>query len=198
MYIITSYYTKNTPYEKVVDDYLLKSLNKLDLLHHVIGIENLGSHQKNANYKPQFVLDEMNGFPDKDIVFLDADAEVLQNPILFETLNCDIAFHFLDWFSWFGHHKGKKELLPGTLFVKNNDKMKQLVKKWAELAKDSYQWDGYILQQMLEHDKSIEIYNLPIEYCYMKTMPNGNLPSVKIKNPIIVHNQVSRLYRKLK
>lgn len=195
MYKIITYYTSN--YKEVFEKYLMPSLNKLNLDYLVIEIENLGSHQKNANYKPQFIYDALNKL-NTDIVFLDADAEVLQNPILFNTLTCDIACHLLDWNSWYNKTNGQKEALPGTLFVKNNDKMKLFIKKWAELAKDSYKWDGHILQEMLKEDKSIVFYNLPLSYCYIKTLPDGKFPRVVVKEPIIVHNQISRIYRNKK
>lgn len=196
MYIITSYYTNNTPYKQVMNDYLLKSLKILGIDYHVEPIRDMGSHQKNANYKPKFILEEMNKYADKNIVFLDADAEVLQIPVLFDQLKCDIACHELNWSTWYNKPSNIKELLPGTLWVKNNDKMKQFIEEWADVSENNYKWDGHILQDLLKQDKSIDFVNLPLEYCYIKTMPNGSLPFIKIDKPFIVHNQVSRLYRK--
>lgn len=198
-YIIASYYTVNTPYEKVMQDYLLNSINNSNVIDisllYIKAVENLGSHQLNANYKPQFIYETMLLFSDKDIVFLDADAELLQYPTLFDTLDCDIACHILDWQRWYGHSLGTKELLPGTLYVRNNEKMQAFIKLWAELSKNSYKWDGIILKELLQVS-DINFKELPLSYCYIKTLPNGKEPRIKIDNPVIVHNQVSRKYRR--
>ena len=52
-------------------------------------------------------------YPDKNVVWLDADAIIEETPILFTKINKSIAAHILE-------HLNKKEFLTGTLFFKNN------------------------------------------------------------------------------
>ena len=49
--IFISYGTKNTPYEGVIKDYLIKSLDKLNLSYHVEYPEDFGNWQRNTHYR---------------------------------------------------------------------------------------------------------------------------------------------------
>jgi len=94
-----SYGTKNTPYEGVIKDYLIKSLNKLDLPYYVEYPNDFGDWQKNTHYKAEFVkkcLLELK----ESVIFVDSDATVLRDPVLFDEIekgDNDIALHYLDW-----------------------------------------------------------------------------------------------------
>jgi len=97
--IIISYGTKNTPYEYVIKDYLLKSLKHHDIKYHIEYPKDLGSWQANTHYKAEFILKCLNEFKES-VIFLDSDATVLKTPVLFDEIDksdADIALHFLDW-----------------------------------------------------------------------------------------------------
>jgi hypothetical protein len=201
MFIITSYYTINTPYQQVVHDYLMNSLNKLNLKSDIRGIEDLGDWQRNTSYKPIFIKRMLEKYPETDIVFVDADAEVMSYPKLFDEIpeEYDVAVHILDRDCWYNRKFGEdenKELLSGTLLVKNNPRSHALVEKWIRACLNRpFEWEQVILQRVLV-ENGTKVYELPLSYCYIKSMPNGEAPYVKCDEAVIVHNQVSRRLKK--
>jgi len=195
-FIITSYYTLDTPYQKVSHDYLLNSLRKLNLKSDIRGVNNLGNWQKNTLYKATFIKQMLEKHIDRNVVFLDADAEILKYPALFDEIpeEYNFAAHFLDRDKWYNQQFDEpRELLSGTLFLRNSQESKRIVEIW-EHACASYKmiWEQRLLQTVIEQEK-IKVFELPIEYAWIKSMPNGDTPFVKPKGDIIIqHNQVSR------
>ena len=197
-FIITSYYTLGTPYQGVAHDYLMPSVRDKHILTDFRGMMSLGNWNKNTLYKPTFIKKMMLHYPNINIVFLDVDAEVMIYPTLFDQIpeEYNIAAHMLDRDSWYQRDNGGvKELLSGTLFIRNCKESLDIVDKWIALcASEVLMWEQKLLQELLE-SMNVKIYELPIEYCYIKTLPNGDDPHVKCDNPVIVHHQCSRLYR---
>lgn len=191
------YYTGNTPYEHIIREYLETSCIKHKIPFTIAGIPDYGSWYKNTAYKPKFVMEMLNSNPkDECIVLLDADSTIEKYPILFDEIpeEYDIAFHVLDWNSWYGHTNNIKELLTGTMFLRNNDKVRKLCEEWFDIAWNTMEWEQKVLQKILDkHD--VKCYNLPIEYCYMKSRPGDLEPLVKA-DPIILHYQASRKYKR--
>ena len=190
--IFISYFTQNTPYEEVMNDYLLPCLEKWELKYDIQEVKNLGSWQNNTSYKPTFIL-EMLEKHKEDVVFLDADATIEQYPKLFFEIpnEYNIACHWLDWYKFWKNTEGesKRHLLSGTMMIRYNLETVDYIKKWIDACKNSTQWEQRILQQIIEKD-NYKTYNLPIEYCAIKK-ENRDL----IDNAVIVHHQVSRQYR---
>lgn len=180
-FTIISFYTQNTPYETEVV-HLLESLDKLGLPYHIQGVKSKGSWEKNCQFKADFILEAMENL-DTDIVWIDADAVVMQYPSLFESLSCDIAFHFL------AH---RSELLSGTLFIKNNMKMRAVVKKWIELNAGNTRWDQKNLQQIIESEVGLNTEILPTSYC--KIFDNKYQQDAE---PVIMHYQASRRFSRV-
>lgn len=180
---------------KVVEELLIPSLTKWNLRYDIDYIEDRGSWVKNIYYKPEFI-NKMLHKHKEPIVSLDADATIEKFPELFSRLSDDIdlAAHYLDWHSWYG--KGdKKELLGGTLYFNYNEKVLNMVNDWMITQKNTEQWAQAVLAKTLEVHKDIKIYELPLSYCYIKTLPQGEEPLVKL-DPIILHHQVSREFKR--
>jgi len=196
-WIVCGYYTDNTPYEKIINEYLKLSCIEHEIPFTIAGRPNQGDWYKNTAYKPMFALEMLNSIPkDKCIVLLDADSTVEKYPILFDEIpeEYDIAFHTLDWNSWYGHNNNIKEVLTGTMFLRNNKKVKDLCYEWHIIAKNTNTWEQKVLQKLLDK-RDIKCYDLPIEYCYMKTRPRGQEPLVKV-DPVILHYQASRILKR--
>lgn len=186
-------------YELELAQHLLTSLDKLRIPYYIETIENKGTWLKNVAEKPAVAYRALENNPSKNIVLLDADSEILQYPKLFNEIpeKYDLACHFLEWESWYGYKENKtKELLTGTMFLRNNDKVKELCKQWYDRANNNHEWEQKSLASVVTNS-NIKIYNLPLSYCYIFTLPNGKEPLVKIDNPHIVHYQASRRYRKI-
>jgi hypothetical protein len=196
-FLIISYATLETPYVSIINKYLMPSLETFKLPHHIEIIENQGSWLKNVAMKPQVILNCFEKYPSKDLVCIDADAEILQYPKLFNEIpeEYDIACHILDWDSWYGYTNHVKELLTGTIFIRNNEKTKELVKKWYTLSTSSGIWEQKVLQQLIEENKDIKVYALPLSYCYIVSLPDGSKPLIEL-DPIILHHQSSREFKK--
>ena len=190
--IFISYYTKNTIYEEIINTHLIPSLKKWDLKYHIFDIENKGSWQLNAIQKPVILQQALNKFPDYDIIWEDADSEILQYPELLFNISeqYDIAVHYLNWNAHYG--KEGMEMLDGTVFWRNNDKVEVFIDNLILLSTDRGLDHQKTMAKMLDNDKDINVFPLPRTYSYLMTQPNGNKPVIEIQNPVIIHHQISR------
>ena len=198
-YIICSYFTKNTPYEKVANEYLIPSLYKLNLEGHIQGVADLGSWSLNTSYKPTFLKEMLNQFPDRNIVYIDCDAIVHGYLDLFENVpeKYYIAAHILDREKWYNKpfpEEQKTELLSGTLWVRNCEESRTLLNQWEQQCVGTKVWEQKILQKIVA-ERSIPLLNIPLSYCYIHSMPNNKIPFVTCNNPVIEHFQKSRELR---
>ena len=187
-FIIVSYYTLKTLYEKRAETFI-QSLKKYNIPHYVEAIDNLGSWIKNTGYKPTFLKRMLKKFPEENIVWVDCDAKFFAYPDLFRTLDCNIGVYLFDT----ALHKrgGKKfEILSGTVFLRNNEEVYNLVDKWEqECQSHPNVWDQKSLEKIIQND----FYKLPAEYCTI-----FDVMRCVVKKPIIVHYQASRGVRKNK
>lgn len=181
-YLVTSFYTENTPYEKEVRA-LLDSVRKLRIDALIEAVPNLGSWEKNCQHKARFLLDMLDRFPRTNLVWVDADAVFLKRPVLFETLDCDLAYHQLE---------KDRELLSGTLFVRNCLGSRQLLADWVALNARNDEWDQRNLQTLLERRPSLNCYRLPAAYCKI-----FDSQEQVTDDPVVVHYQASRRFRNI-
>jgi hypothetical protein len=197
-FIVSAFVTSGSPYEVLLASQLLPSLDKIGLKYHIEVMENRGSWLKNVAQKPLALLHTMEKYPSFNVVSLDADCEVFSFPKLFTEIpeEYDMALHILDWDSWYQYTSHVKEVLSGTVWVRNNEKTRQFVKEWYLLADTADMWEQKCLQRLIDTKKDIKIFELPLEYCYIKTLPDGKEPHIKIDNPVILHHQASRKFRK--
>ena len=187
-WMVVSYYTLGTFYERYAQQFIA-SMKEHNIVHHVAGVPNLHSWRKNTCYKPTFLAECLNSFPDVDIVWVDCDAEFKQYPILFDTIDCDIAVHNFERRLYLRHSKQQLEVLSGTVYLRNNEKVRGIVDAWVkECETNPNVWDQKSLEKVLHG----EYYQLPPEYCTIERTMH------RIKNPIILHHQASRLIRSRK
>ena len=181
--VIISYYTKKTGYESQVE-HLKTTLKRFNLENDIVGISDRGSWHKNTYYKPQFILRMMKKHHDRSIVFVDADAKIRMNPVLFNDFDCDFACHF---------HYPRKELLSGTLYFGNTKGARYLVNKWImenRLHPKTHMPQKNLRAVFNKHKNKIKWKELPVEYCMIY---DSNFRYTV--NPIIEHFQLSRRYK---
>ena len=181
--VVVSYYTKGTAYEEQVK-HLRVTLRRFNLDNDIVGIADKGSWHKNTYYKARFIQRMMRKHPDRSILYVDADAKVRMNPMLFNNFKYDFACHF---------HSPKKELLSGTLYFGNTKGARYLVRKWIE--EDELHTKTHMPQRNLRavfdrEKKNIKWKELPVEYCMIY-----DSRSRYRTNPIIEHFQLSRQYK---
>ena len=180
--IIISYYSKGGGYEQQVE-YLKDTLRRFNLDNDIVGIEDRGNWHKNVFYKPHFISKMMLKYPGRSIVFVDADAKIRNNPVLFNDLEEDFAVYF--------HHNN--ELLSGTLYLGNTEGSRFLVDEW--IKEDEKNPKTHMPQKNLRavFDRikgKISWKELPVEYC----MIYDSRVRHKI-NPVVEHFQLSRQHK---
>ena len=196
-FYIVCFATENTPYVEIMKDKLQKSLDKLNLKYSIDIVPNQRNWYLNTAYKSKYIIDKLNQL-NSDVVWIDADATVEREPKLFYEIpeEYDIAFHYLSWNLWYGHQARRdvKELLTGTMFFRNRQIVKDLCKEWHEEAVRTKEWEQKVLARVIKN-YNLNIYELPLEYIYIDTLPNGQKPKIKL-NPVIRHYQASREWKR--
>lgn len=178
--VYVSFYTIDTPYEEEAKE-LEKTLLQFDLPYQFYARETKGSWEENTQLKAEVIAEALREFCPEPIVFLDADARVLNDPILLDHIDAELAFH----------HFRNFEVLSGTLYFKNTDVCLDLVDEWIEENyRNKGMWDQKVLESVI-YRTPIKWFNLPEEYCFVDKLS-------KTKNaPVIYHTQVSRRLRRV-
>jgi hypothetical protein len=160
---------------------LVKSLDKLGLKHEVTEFPSKGSWVSNCNYKAQYIQDMWTKHG--KVVWIDADAEVKEDPALFEFIDYDIGYHLFK----------DKEVLSGTLFFNDTQGACDILDAWVkENSKHSSVWDQKNLATVLKTVEHKE-FLLPPEYCWIFDLSRKHYGNLK---PVIEHYQASRRLKK--
>lgn len=175
---IVSYYTPT--YRDTAHRYLIPSCKSLGLDLDVREVDCLGSWDSNTRYKAEF-LRRMREAYIGPIVWLDADAEVVKQPIAFDVLDdYDVAFHRF----------AGRELLSGTLWLGDTDYARALLDKWCKRCEQKpSQWDQKSLDDAVGRVHGLAVHELPAEYCFIFDLSRRLHPNA---DPVIVHHQASR------
>ena len=185
-WIVVGYFTRDTLYVRKAKT-LISTFGFNKILYYIEPIDNLGSWHKNTNYKPTFLKKMLINFRGMDIIYVDVDARFLRYPSLFDEFDCDIAVHEFDRSNW--PRGGGKEVLSGTIFLRNNERVFSLVERWEEQCKKNPgTWDQKSLEKILAGN----FYRLPGEYCKIFGLMN------EVEDPVIIHYQASRRVRQNK
>jgi len=184
---LISFYTVNTPYEKIVQRLITSAAkNNVDL--QLYPIESEKDWVKNCSKKSGILLKAMESFPDYDIAYTDADSIIMKYPAIFDTLHgWDIAYYYMEH---------RKEILSGTLYFTNSVKSRDLVKRWDMLNQGNAAWDQKNLQEVIEknsEDLNLSKFLLPEKDCLI--YDNKQQLEKLWGEPSIIHCQASRLTR---
>lgn len=188
-YKVVSYYTVNTSYEKEVQG-LIQSLDRFNIDHDVIGIDQLGSWQSNTMYKATFISEMMKKHYPRPIVWIDADAVVQHPPHFFNMIDSDAAFYFRTKGGRVPRIPEDSELISAAMYFKTNDKARLLVDMWIEEnKKDQRDLEQHNLQKVIPAWRAVggNMSVLPQTYCKIfDSDPDYT---------VIVQNQASRRFR---
>ena len=168
-----------TPSYHLFRDQLVRSLVRFGLEHQVVLKDDQGSWERNCNQKPAFIFEELVR-RNAPVLWLDADAEVVEYPVLFSDPDFDFAVC------------KRPELGFGSGTVYFGPRAIHLAALWQELALRSPQeWD----QRLLESASRV----LEAANCAPSTffLPESYLQ--KIDHPegaVILQHQASRTMRR--
>lgn len=141
---------------------LKSSLDQFKISYYFSEVEDAGYWEANTRLKPHFVLDCLNKFPDKDILYLDADA-VVKKPIdYFNRVTADVAFYKTKGMPGMSH-----DYLASTMFFRNTEPTKALVKQWiAEQVdgKETQVDQDSLDAAMIKFESKITVEPLPAGY----------------------------------
>lgn len=188
---IISFYTPNTGYEKEVEGLTL-SCKKFDLEYSIDPIPNFGTWEKNCCFKPKYILKKLTDLK-RPVLWLDADAVIAKKPILFETLDADIALRITDELP--NDHPSK--MISGTVFVNHTPAAFKILKEWDNetetlFKKDPHLWDQVSLKNVLLRTSS-KVY--PLDQRYYQVY-NKIEDEKTLNEAIILHFQASRTLKK--
>jgi hypothetical protein len=198
---ILSAFTVGTIYEKVMQDLLLPTILQYGIPYYIVPAKDHGEWAVNSRQRPLYIREAMEKFPGENFVWIDADAKILKYPELLFHIpeNCDVGVHYMDWADHYGrsNDKGKIEILDGTSYYKNSDKMKKFCDEWIERSVTAGKNHRHVLGTMIDErmDEDLNLFILPRDYCYVLNRPDGSQPAVPLTDPVIAHFQASRLGR---
>lgn len=130
---------------------LKKSLDDFNLNYHFKQVEDAGYWEANTRIKPHFILECLQQFPNKNVLYLDADAVVKQPLNYFNKIVSDIAVYHTKRAQGMSHN-----YLTGTIFLKNNPVTRGFLAQWCTLQSDCK--DTIVDQDSFDH--AMEISNL--------------------------------------
>ena len=202
-FIVCSFYTSGEYYEGVFLDKLFPSLKKYDLPYHVEEIESLGAWQLNSGLKSLFVEKMLIAYPTIDVVWVDVDGEFVQYPKLFEHIpgEYDLAVGYTDMDKWYDttRYNGKRQLNSATCMFRAKKKTVDVVHDWRArtLVNATGIWEQEHLQVAIDRYNGISTFELPMEYHYIATLPDGSPPKIKVDPVILQHQAGRRVNRRL-
>lgn len=199
-FLIVSFYTKGF-YKEVASLYLIPSLQKYELPYYIEEVNSFKDWNKNTNIKAEFCKKMLNKFPNKKLIWLDVDAQIVRYPSFFDK-ECDMGVVYLSWKRWFFYRKDvedKKELISNVIIFKKHPIVEKIIDMWIEgTKKDPYTWEQKHLEKAVSKYKDeLNLLILPESYSYLATLPNGELPKANIE-PVIKQYQISRKTKKRK
>ena len=176
--IFVNFYTGDNGYKKY-NDKLVKSLNKFNLPYYIVEINSKGHKwTRICQQKPYILLNVLNKFPNKHVVWIDADAIIEKEPKLLKNINKDFAVHYI----------GGTEFASGVLFFKNSKISREIITDWINENEKNYDiWDQVTLNKVIKSKYKLNEYILPKEYCSI-----FDRPDYQNIDRVISHWQASR------
>ncbi len=161
--LFVTFHTDDPYYREQVRP-LVTSLEARALPYKVYVEKNTGDWKRNTWLKPKIIRKALLEHPGARIVFLDSDAEVVEDPGLFRRLDADFAAHWR--FGWM--------LLSGTLMFDSTPSALELVDTWEDHLHLALKGDQDALGMAihLAARQGLRAANLPASYTAIdKLMP---------------------------
>jgi hypothetical protein len=166
---------------------MIESCKRFGLDYYVWQIPGEKNWLANCRYKPQFLKEMLKACPGKNLVWIDADGVIQQYPILFD--------HLCSWQNLQQYHIGvhyfrNRELLTGTVYLKNCPETMQLLDGWIDQVRQQPNTkEQLVLQMVLPLWPQYKVFMLPPNYCQIYDLMKW------AGKPVIEHFQASRRLR---
>jgi len=192
-FVIVTFYTSK--YERFVKPWM-DSISEYGIMNIAYPKPDVDNWYLNVANKPRVVLESLDNVGGKDVVWCDVDAILMNEPVLMNSIETDIAGFrvkpirttriYIDiHYFW----KNYDVIYTGTVYFKNNDKTRKLCKDWLKYL-ESDEWlarsisgvpmigDQDSFNHLIrEKDRDLTITELPETYCYIERS------SLKVKYP---------------
>ena len=191
--IVVSYFTDSFYQREAFE--LVRSCQRFSLDYHVQEVVSLGSWLQNTNYKPQFLLDMAIRYPERTIVWVDADARFRKRPDLFNIRSplWDVSFRKIP--------SGKLcsgKCCSGTVILPSGSKREGLLKEWIHQIELHPESTDQVCLGFAMHRLQADRYELPVEYCWIFDFDEDGktveMDPAKYE-PVVEHLQASRWVR---
>lgn len=188
-FVVCCFYTPN--YASHAEN-LLQSVQRFGLNHCVKQYEDRGYWEANTRIKPEFVLECLQRFEGRDVLYIDADAEIKKELSFFEGLDCDICAY-----DGSGQAHMSHKYLASTIFFKNTAATHKLVQDWIAAQDDKnagkFQVDQDSLDMaMAQNADQLNVLPMPERFIKIYDRPADG------QEPHIVQYQASRSTTKLR
>jgi len=170
---------------------LARSCGEIPLDYYVEARADAGGWLANTNAKPTFLAECDRRFPDRAILWLDADARVLRQPDIFRDKGGGCAYP-VAYRTWHG------KPASGTVFLRAGTDRAVLLAAWIEeVARDPRATDQVCLGRAVGR-LGFPRFELPVEYCAIWDFDEQGKrrPLDPETRPVIEHLQASRITRR--
>ena len=155
--VFTSFYTIDNGYKEEADR-LIGSLEKFKLPYYCEGVLTGGkSWDELTKRKPKLILKVLDMLPEKDVVWIDADAVVLNEPAHLFNLQADFACCY----------KNNTKLHAAVLFFKNNNVARSICEDWIRENRKAQKYrtgDQKHLENIIYRTSGYQPHILPDSY----------------------------------
>jgi hypothetical protein len=177
--LFVAFHTPDDFYSNMAER-LRQSLVRFGLDHHIEQHENAGSWAKCCWHKAYFILGMLSRFYNRDIVYLDADAEMKAYPDRLFNLAADIAFV----------ENEQRQPISSMVYFKNNDASRLFVCDWIKMNKkfpdfpcaDQENFGSLVRVREME---GMTVTYLPITYNFERNITR------RIGEPVVIYQHIA-------
>lgn len=179
-FIVCAFYTPNYLPQILA---LKRSLEAHGIAHFLKRYEKRDTWEETTRIKPAFLGACLDRFPDKDVLYLDADAVVLKPLDFFETVTADVSLLLTPKRK---HERNYLRLSSGTILIRNTPGGRRFVETWksAEPLCSKINHDEDMIHKIFPKLAGVSIALLPTAYSKIFDEPG--------EDAAIEHFQASR------
>ena len=189
-YIVISSFTVKTPYQAAAKK-LADSMNEFSIPGRIYSTKSKGLWRDNCFVTNHIILKALRDYPDKNIVWIDADAYFQAYPKLFDDYKYDLGMYYR---IVPGRYGGHRQCCSGTIFMRNFPPMHRFYEQFIQYLEplDIYANAQRHFGETLEEDPDIHVDpDFPAEYCTL-VVSGGLYIGKSIERAVIIQGHALR------